>query len=49
VEPGWVGTPVEPFAEYLSSDARLKARGGKGGPEPSSDEEVLRSSLAKQP
>ena len=47
VEPGWIGTPVEPFAEYLASDARKKARGGKAGLEPASDEEVLRSSLAK--
>jgi len=49
VEPGWVGTPVEPFAQYLASDARLKARGNKGGPDPASDEEVLTSSLAKAP
>ena len=49
VEPGWVGTPVEPFAEYLTSDARIQARGNKGGPDPASDEEVLTSSLAKGP
>jgi hypothetical protein len=47
VEPGWIGTPVGPFAEYLASDARKKARGDKPGPEPKSDEEVLASSLAK--
>jgi hypothetical protein len=47
VQPGWVGKPVEPFAQYLTSDARLKARGNKGGPDPASDEEVLVSSLAK--
>jgi hypothetical protein len=48
VEPGWVGTPVEPFAEYLKSDARKAARGGKPGPDPASDEEVLASSLARR-
>jgi hypothetical protein len=47
VEPGWVGTPVGPFAEYLASDARKQARGAKSGPEPRSDEEVLASSLAR--
>jgi hypothetical protein len=47
VEPGWVGTPVGPFAEYLASDARKLARGEKAGPEPRSDEEILRSSVAK--
>jgi hypothetical protein len=46
VEPGWVGTPVGPFAEYLASDARKQARGTKSGSEPRSDEEVLASSLA---
>jgi hypothetical protein len=46
VEPGWVGTPVETFAEYMASDARKLARGDRGGPEPRSDEEVLASSLA---
>jgi hypothetical protein len=45
VEPGWIGKPIEPFAEYLTSEARLKARGDKGGPTPASDEEVLKSSL----
>jgi hypothetical protein len=49
VEPGWVGRPVEPFAEYLASDARLRARGAQTGPDPASDEDVLTSSLAKQP
>ena len=49
VVPGWVGTPVEPFAEYITSEARMKARGNKGGPDPASDEEVLRSSLSKSP
>jgi hypothetical protein len=49
VRPGWVGMPLEPFAEYLTSEARIKARGAKTGPDPASDEEVLRSSLAKSP
>jgi hypothetical protein len=47
VEPGWVGTPVGPFAEYLASDARKQARGGTSGAEPRSDEEVLASSVAR--
>jgi hypothetical protein len=48
VEPGWIGTPVGPFAEYLASDARKQARGDKGGPEATTDEELLTSSLAKR-
>ena len=46
VEPGWVGQPVGTFAEYLASHARDKARGGKAGPDPATDEDVLTSSLA---
>jgi hypothetical protein len=47
VEPGWVGTPVGPFATYLVSDARKLARGAKAGLEPRSDEEILQKSMAK--
>ena len=49
VEPGWVGTPVGSFAEYVASGARKKARVANAGPEPKSDEEVLVSSLARRP
>jgi hypothetical protein len=46
VEPGWIGVPAIPFADYLASGA---GRGGRGsgdpkseaGAEPRSDEELL--------
>jgi hypothetical protein len=47
VEPGWIGTPVGTFAEHLTSEARRKARGGKAGPDPKTDEDLLARFLAK--
>jgi hypothetical protein len=41
VEPGWVGTPVGTFAQHESSEAWKKARGGRAGPHPKTDEELL--------
>lgn len=47
VSPGWVGTPVGAFAEHVGSDARKKARVGKAGPDPKSDEDLLARFLSK--
>jgi hypothetical protein len=47
VEPGWLGIPVGTFAEHVGSDARKKARGGKGGADPRTDEDLLARFLAK--
>ena len=47
VEPGWLGIPVGTFAEHVGSDARKKARGGKGGIDPRTDEDLLARFLAK--
>jgi hypothetical protein len=47
IVPGWFGVPVGPFSEYLASPLGKKARQGRTGPEPRSDEDVLRGFLAK--
>jgi len=43
VEPGWVGVPTAPFAEYLASDAHKRAKEARGGKtaDPKTDEELL--------
>jgi hypothetical protein len=44
VEPGWVGVPVGPFREHMVSEGRRRARegaAGRGGPDPTSDEDLL--------
>ncbi|MGO9839193.1 MAG: hypothetical protein ACLP1X_33845 [Polyangiaceae bacterium] len=41
VEPGWVGTPLGTFAQHEGSEARKKARAGRAGPKPTTDEELL--------
>jgi hypothetical protein len=46
VEPGWVGTPIGTFAQHEASDARKKARAGRAGPQPRTDEELLVRFLA---
>jgi hypothetical protein len=47
VEPGWLGIPVGTFAEHVGSDARKKARAGKPGTDPKTDEDLLARFLAK--
>jgi hypothetical protein len=47
VEPGWLGIPVGTFAEHVGSDARKRARGGKAGADPKTDEDLLARFLAK--
>ena len=47
IVPGWFGVPVGPFSEYLASPLRKKARQGKTGTEPKTDEDVLRAFLSK--
>ena len=47
VEPGWLGIPIGTFAEHVGSDARKKARGGKSGADPKTDEDLLARFLAK--
>jgi hypothetical protein len=47
VEPGWLGIPIGTFAEHVGSDVRRKARGGKGGADPKTDEDLLARFLAK--
>ncbi len=44
VMPGWMGTPTTPFAPYLHSPERMKARGDKTdvGAGPANDEELLK-------
>jgi hypothetical protein len=39
VEPGWIGVPSAPFADYVAG-LRGKGKGGQGS-EPKSDEELL--------
>ncbi len=41
VEPGWLGTPVGRFVEHLGSEAREKARAGRTGSDPRSEEDLL--------
>lgn len=43
VELGWAGVPSDPFAAYAASKTQKRAKhaGGKGGPEPKTDEELL--------
>jgi hypothetical protein len=47
VEPGWLGIPIGTFAEHVGSDARRRARTGKGGADPKTDEDLLARFLAK--
>jgi hypothetical protein len=50
VEPGWAGTPIGTFAEYVASDARQRARQARGDrfdPEPRTDEDLLARFLEK--
>ncbi|HEY8091414.1 MAG TPA: hypothetical protein VIF09_26300 [Polyangiaceae bacterium] len=47
VAPGWVGSPVGPFADHVESDVRRRARGGKPGPELKNEEDLLARFLAK--
>jgi hypothetical protein len=47
VEPGWLGIPVGTFADHVGSDARKRARGGKPGTDPKTDEDLLARFLAK--
>jgi hypothetical protein len=43
IVPGWMGTPTTTFAEYLSSEERMQARGGRTdlGTGPKNEEELL--------
>jgi hypothetical protein len=45
VEPGWIGVPAVPFADYAASSAPR----GRGAGEPKSDEELLARLSAKGP
>jgi hypothetical protein len=45
VEPGWIGVPAVPFADYAASGARRGPRAG----EPKTDEELLAKLSAKGP
>jgi hypothetical protein len=47
VEPGWLGIPIGTFAEHVGSDARKRARVGKPGADPKTDEDLLAQFLAK--
>lgn len=49
VEPGWVGVPIDTFAEHVGSDARRMARGDAKPTDPKTDEELLANFLAKAP
>jgi hypothetical protein len=40
VEPGWIGVPSMPFADFAASSSRKPGKGGQGA-EPRSDEELL--------
>jgi hypothetical protein len=45
--PGWFGVPVGAFTEHRESTSGHGSRGGKGGPEPTTDEELVQRFLAK--
>jgi hypothetical protein len=56
VDPGWLGTPIGTFSEYVGSDARKSARAGRRGAagsakappgEPRTDEDLLARFLEK--
>jgi hypothetical protein len=46
VEPGWIGIPSVPFADYAASSAG-GAKGGQGASAPKSDEELLAAFVVK--
>jgi hypothetical protein len=47
VEPGWLGIPAGTFAEFAVSEACRQACGRSGQPAPATEEDVLRSLLAR--
>jgi hypothetical protein len=52
VEPGWIGVPTVPFADYAGSSSGKRGRGAAGlagAPDPTSDEELLATFAAKRP